>query len=408
MKVLLWILILLSLALSPNLLYVAGTGYTQAEGPALLKIHPLTYILILLFILNVAINKRNLAGYFSDKYLLGSILAIMLLTVYCIALGFSVSVAVVSLLTPLLFLHAASRLKRGKLNELEIWLRLLLGVNAIVGVYEIIAGSVILPRIAGDILVLTDQRSMGFVGHPLASSFLSGSVVIYLLYRLVFFKQTALNRLFIIMELGLHVAALVAFASRANIVIISLLLLFMVLLHQSKDRNRGQIIWRIIAAVSMLGVVVILAQSDYAEVAVARFMGDEYSDRSTQSRFTLLALLASMNISEWLMGVTLSRRQELQEIFDTTYGVEVTWISWILSFGLLWTIYLSWNLIRTLAVIAFSKGASHVFMLAFFLLSITSAQGLGGKTLMLLWFLSILLCFRGSKEAAFSYNFKIK
>lgn len=392
------LLIFASLLISPNLLYLAGTGYTQAEGAAYLKIHPVTYISVFSVAIIFLMRRRNKANFFNDRFLLFLILWGGLLSVYCVLMGFNVSGAVVTLFTPVLFLYVAHRLNREQLGEIEPWLRFLLAMNAVVGIYELISGDTLLPRIVADVIVQTDQRSLGFVGHPLSSAALSGIVTVYLLYRTVFFGLSFGTRLLSVGELALHVVALAAFASRATIVFVFALAIIMIFLHRNKKKISGQNFWRIFVAVMIVVIVAFLAQSEFAEIAMARFLGDQYTDSSSQSRFTLLALLSSMGATEWLTGVTLARRLELQDIFDTTYGVEVTWIAWILSFGLIWTVALMISLWKLLMTISRFKGASHIFMTAFFLLVITSAQGLGGKTLLLMWFLSILLCFQGSNE----------
>lgn len=400
MKILLPLIILASLVISPNLLYLAGTGYNQAEGAAYLKIHPITYTLIILAALLFLMRKKNKANFLNDEFTFFSILATLILCIYCLIMGFNVSIAAVTLTTPMLFIYVALRLSKEQLNSIEYWVRILLAINAIVGIYEAITEDTILPRIAGDILVQTDLRSLGVIGHPLSSAFLSGVLVVYLLYCIVFFRQKPILRTLMLAEIGIHLLALTAFASRANIIFVFLLAFVMIFIHKGNDNDsqNKHLFWKSIIGGCITVMIIFVAQSEFAEVAVSRFLGDEYSENSTQSRFALIALLSSMNFSEWMTGISSIRRTELQNLFDTAYGVEITWVAWILSYGLIWTLLLTGILWKIFSKIIKAKGNSHLFIVVFFILSISSNQGLGGKTLMLLWFLAILFCLPGSKE----------
>lgn len=358
------------------------------------KIHPVTYIALIGFVLQFALKSRNKLGYMQDAEVYRYVGAMVLLAIYCIAMGYVSSIPVVTLMTPLLVYSILQHTDRAFVARSGLIIRMILLANAALGVAEALGGFTLLERVAGDVIVLSDTRSIGFVGHPLTSSLLSALLAIYLIREATEGRFSMLRAA----ELMVHLVGLVAFGGRVALVLTIGLAIWALLFGRAKSRGwQGFHTSQIVLRVGLFGALVaggfFLGTSEFAEATIDRFMGDQNADTSTESRFSAFLILFSMEPEEWLLGVSEARRVALMGAFDTDFGVEITWISWILSFGAIWTLILGYILYRLIKLSTRGRASSLRYMSILFLVAITGAQGLGGKTLMLSWFLMMLLCF---------------
>ncbi|MEJ5990727.1 hypothetical protein WG902_12060 [Ramlibacter sp. PS3R-8] len=384
-----------SFIISPNLLFALGIGYSESEGSQFLKVHPATYFYAAIFMGAVLFRLKNRAHFVSNRALRNCIAGGVGLCVYCLAMRYSVSVVAVSLLTPLLALHVAQRLPGKAMRLLYRTLRLLVLANSVVGIYEILDGSTMLPRVAGGILIETEQRAIGIVGHALPSSMLAGLTALYLLYRVLY--SVALNvrsRTLITGELLIHLAALIAFGSRLVIVITAFFAVWIILFGpRGTSKSGSTTVRRILILVVLVASTWLLATADFSQSTIDRFLGGQGAAASTESRLAAFALLTTLAPSEWLWGINATRRVELMELFDTNFGIEVTWIAWILSFGVVWTILATYALFSLLFKILSRNPVPHKYLVFFFIIGISGSQGLGGKTMLLTWVLLMLITY---------------
>ena len=394
MKLILFAIIVCSFLISPNLLFMAGVGYSSTGGGMVEKIHLATYLAIIGFVLQFALRKKNKLGYMQDAEVYRYIGATALLAIYCVAMGYVSSIPIVTLMTPLLIYSIVQHTDKKFVARLGVVIRIILVANASLGIAEALGGFTLLERVAGDVVVLSDTRAIGFVGHPLTSSLLSALMAIYLIREATEARFT----MFRAAELMVHLVGLIAFGGRVALVLTIVLAIWAVLFGKAKPGGGRKLRSSQIALrVGLFGAFVVggffLGTSEFAEATINRFMGDQNADASTESRFSAFLILFSMEPEEWFLGVPEARRVALMGAFDTDFGIEITWISWILSFGVIWTLVLVYILYRIIKLSTRGRASSLRYMSILFLVAITGAQGLGGKTLMLSWFLMMLLCF---------------
>ncbi|MCE3271490.1 MAG: hypothetical protein K0S57_1887 [Ramlibacter sp.] len=383
-----------SLLVSPNLLFALGIGYSEAEGSQYLKIHPATYLVALLWLGCTFFRVKNRAQIISNRTLTIFIAGGFALVAYCVLMRFSVSIVVVSLLTPLLVLHVAQRLSDRSRWSIYWTLRLVILANSIVGIYEILIKDTVLPRVAAGVLIETEQRAIGLVGHALPSSMLAGLSILYLIHRVIYSPAKQASRIATIGEMVIHMAALVAFGGRLVIVATALLVVWIVLFgSQSYKVSRGVIVRRILLFLIFIGSAWFLASAEFAQSTIARFLGEQGAAASTESRLAPFLIVTTLDPSEWLWGINASRRIQLMELFDTNFGIEITWIAWVLSFGVIWAALATWTLAVLLFKILRRWPTPNKYLVALFLLGISGSQGLGGKTMLLSWFFLMLITY---------------
>lgn len=394
MKIVLLLVIVASLVISPNLLYMAGIGYGVSGGGALEKIHPCAFLALVGFFLQMTMGGKNKIGYIKDRELYRLIGVTFLLSAYCFAMGYVVSIPIVTFMTPLLVYSMMQHADRLFLYRIGILVRVLIAINALLGIYEAVSGLTLLERTVGDTIIEQDTRSIGFLGHPLSSSLASSLVAIYLI------RDTLSSRLSLprALEIALLLFAIVAFGGRVALVATAILSIWAVLFGNKstvsgKKIQPSQVTLRIAMLVTLISIGVFLVTSDFGGNTIARFGGDENAEKSTESRYSAILILLSMSPQELLLGVSDVRRVSLMGAFDTDLGVEITWISWVLSFGAVWAVVLGYLLFRVIYLSTKGRPASLKYMSVLFVVAITGAQGLGGKTLLLTWFLTMLVCF---------------
>lgn len=393
------ILVLISVVgvflVSPNLLYMLGTGYSASGGSAIAKIHPCTYVLVATYFLQILSGRSLRFELIADREVNFRVAAIFILVVYCGAMGFVTSIPIVTLLTPFCLLALLQREKIQFLAFLSVIVRLVLVVNALVGVFEMVAGHSILEKVAGNVEVGNDARSIGLLGHPLSSSLVSGLMLVFLMREGIDGRVSVLS----VLEMLIHVAGVLVFGGRLNLVIAMCLCVYALMFGRSAASGSTKTLIRVFMFFVFVIACIWASQSDFAEVLLSRLSGDEKNaDSSSATRVAAVLLLLNSELSDLVTGISDARRAQLLGAFDTEYGIEVTWISWIFSFGVFWTAYLMKSLFRSLSKITCNAPPSLKYMNILFVIAMTGAQGLGGKTLALCWFFLMLVTFRAHLE----------
>lgn len=401
MNIFLLIVVVGSYVISPNLLYMLGVSYGGSGGGVLEKIHPCTYFVFILFFIQFISGGRNKIQYVRDKDIYSPIFLVGLLCVYCIFMGYSVAPLLVTLMTPLLMLLVLQRSRISFLRSLGYIIRFLVFANALLGIAELLLGFTLLERVAADVVIESDVRSIGFIGHPLTSSLLSALV-------LVFLVRSGLGRGFSkigIAEIVFQFSALLAFGGRVALVLAVLFSVFAIFFSDGGYSRRSggakqNLAVRLILIGSILFGALFASQSEFAANTLGRFDLEQGVDASSETRFAAIVMLGELGYDELLTGVPGERRVGLMSAFDSDFGIESTWISWIFSYGLIWSLALAYAFILLFIKLTRGRAPALKYMSFLFVIAISGSQGLGGKTLMLTWLVTMLVCFECERKAA--------
>jgi hypothetical protein len=143
------------------------------------------------------------------------------------------------------------------------------------------------------------------------------------------------------------------------------------------------------AAVTIFGAIV---ASGFADNTLSRFTAD---GGSALTRNIALQIVASLSPDELAFGVSPGEREAMQRAFGTEFGIEVTWLSWLVDFGAIVTVALCTLLALLIRICLRGKQPYRWYLTVYFLVCISCSLGLGSKSLMLAWFVIVMLTFGG-------------
>jgi hypothetical protein len=386
-KLLAMVTIILSMVVSPNLMYLVGIDYATETGSLLEKIHPSTTFCCLIFLVSFVISGRLKFKYLKPHEF-STVLAIVVAVVaILLLLARPVTSILVTFLTPILFCYALGLGGRSATTGIERLVCGMLLLNSVIGIGEALLGTAILPRIAGSVIIYNDTRSIGFVGHPLTSSFLTGLVLLYLVLSRMMSKFDGWS----MAQIGVHAAGLVAFGGRVALVsTIALIAIYVLLDGSAVVRRQSAFVRRILIITGGVTLGAVVLFSGLADNTISRFTSDE---GSALTRSSALQIVEGMSWDELAFGVSPSQKTAIMRAFGTEYGIEVTWIAWLVDYGVFITAALVIALTMILVICLRGAQRYHWYMTVYFLICITGSQGLGSKSLLLAWFVMIMLTF---------------
>jgi hypothetical protein len=388
------VLVVILFMLSGGVLWVLGLNYEGLTGSAASKIHPFTYLVILVFGW-YALTARHVLSYFSQT--VQRTPASLLLMVAGMALfgqiiarnGAGMAGAIDTYLGPGLLLMLLGWARETELRKVEVTLHVLMGINAATALIEFASDTRFFPyRFDGEFFP-SDTRSTAWQGHPLINAIVTACYVLALLNG-----GRSLPSPLKIPMIGLQLAALVAFGGRSEVVV-TLLLGSIFLLMRSRYLIRAPRVSLLAAAggvlfVSLAPLIVIppLSAGGFFDALLDRFGSD---GGSANARLEMFELFSQIPLRDLLIGPDLDFIDGLRRVSGLEWGIENPIVKTVLYQGVFTTILL------TTAVVLFLREAASrcqrgvwLPLLAFSILLMT-AETIGGKTTLLAKFIVIAL-----------------
>lgn len=394
-KLLLVLAVGASFLISPALLFSWGVNYASSAGALFEKLHIATMLVALAVGWSLLLSGRLRFVLFSAREFALMLALIALAALHAALLQRPVTSVLVTFLTPVLLLYLLQLADAPMRHRIRLLVMTILLLNSLVGLAEFFAGTTLLPRIAGTLEIHRDTRALGLVGNPLSASFLAGFMLVYLVITRMMTRFDAGA----LLQIGIHGAALMVFGGRLALLATLCILSAFVLFDGSALRRRPPVErWVIRYCVALVGCLgaLGLVVSGLAGQMLARFAAD---GGSAATRRAALDIVLGLDQQALLLGLSPALRAERQAQFGTPYGIEITWLAWLVNHGLLVTIGLVLALAVTLRACLRGADRVHVYLVAYFLVSISGAQGLGAKSLLLAWVVTILLTFRESHSS---------
>ncbi len=339
--------IVFALFLPGRLLWIFGINYITAEASLLEKIHPATYMIAITAIVwffQVAGDKRRDFHFREILYVgLGLFGAFCVLIYAAVFLGGQLAPVADSLLCAPIFgiiLHFMTKRQRNVVLAIVLFC---VALNIILIFYEYASGSILLPPVFSDLTDLKAQRSAstsefdgrasGLYGHPLSAGTMT-------LIFIVCCVETAERLKWRILTLALAagaVATLPTFGARWASVLFALYLFFVSLrfiFNMAVTRRISQQSVMILFVIALGAVPLGFAAFELGlfDKLIERF---EYDPGSAATRAAALDMLLSSSMSEIVMGDTEDTLTNKLIVSDSTYGVEVFWIGFIMRYGLI-------------------------------------------------------------------------
>jgi hypothetical protein len=295
----------------------------------------------------------------------------------------------VTYLFPALLLLLLSHATKSTLKNISLLLGIIFVTNAIIGLAESATGNRLLPFVAGNETYTFDRRSTALLGHPLNNALLTGA---WVLMRLMTGLRSGFS-IASLLAIGVATLSLLAFGGRAALVLMALLFVFygyLQLLIGLASGRAGRVILRVSLFTALVAIAAPIAvELGAADAIIERFL---YSDGSNDTRFAALDILQAMEPGQWWTGVPISIRTALQARVSSEYGIELSWIALVVTFGYPIGLALIAGMLFTLGAIGRSGGMPAAFLSFYFVATTFTSLSIGGKSLLLAQFIVLLVC----------------
>jgi hypothetical protein len=377
--------IAVSFAVSSLLLIQLGINYAEAGGSLLAKIHPATYLLTLTLAIRFALQRDRLrflvAAVSHHRGVIVFLWIVMSLLGY-VALNLRVpfSSLVDTFLFPIMMFLLLDGIDERSARSAALLIHALYTANAVLALFEMASGWRLTPLIAlGVDLSGADHRSSALFGHPLGNAMLTGLYITALAAGGGRDLPHWLRPVLILLQM----AAMVSYGARlATIAVLGLVLALAL-----------RAVWRILAGqrfrvasagafLGLLPVVMVALAGAYAagffDQLLERFISD---NRSAEARVIMFELIGRFPLFQLLFGPDQDLLNAMMYTEGTEFGIESFWISFILTYGLVPSLFFFAGLGAFLFELRRQAGPGALWTIAFFLIVASGSLSIGAKTL---------------------------
>jgi len=383
---------------SGGLLWLVGYNYDGLTGGAAAKIHPSTYLIILIFGWAIFASgdpvgrSVDLANR-RPATLLMLVVALALFALTAARGATGLAGVVDTFVAPALLVFLLTGADERLFKRLELLLHVVMTANALLGLAEFATKILVFPYRFDGVVFETDTRSSALHGHPLANAMVTACYVMALLAggRLAPMVRVGL--------VGLQLAALVAFGGRTALVLALVLGAGYATVSGFARLRQGSVSLPAAALVFMLAgavpaVIAALISGGFFDALIERFVAD---GGSANARIEMFELVNAFTLSELIVGPDMDRVETLRRIHGLALGIENPFVRMMLYQGAFVTLIVSVAFI--LFMFEISRGATRGLWLPMLMwvVLLNGAETIGSKTTMTTKFVIIVLClFRAS------------
>jgi hypothetical protein len=319
-----WLAVLVLFCVSGGMLWLVGYNYDGLTGSAATKVHPSTYLIVLTFAWSLLSSgdpvsrTLHLANRRPATLLMLAVsFGVIVVTMLRDGAGFGglVDTYVAACLLVLLLADA----DEPTLRRLETILHLAMAANAVLALGEFVGQVRLFPYRFDGAAFLTDTRSAGLHGHPLANAMVTACYLIALLNGSRWLP--AMMRLTMI---GLQSAALVVFGGRTAVLVALALGLAYGSVGLLRALKHGRIPLIAAAAAFMLAAMVpaaigALVGLGFFDDLIARFVSDGGSANARREMFELLGMFS---LGDLIVGPDHDLVETLRRVNGLEWGIE--------------------------------------------------------------------------------------
>ncbi|GEO97810.1 VpsF family polysaccharide biosynthesis protein [Methylobacterium haplocladii] len=387
------VLTVLVFGVSGGMLWLVGINYDGLTGSAAQKIHPATYLSIVLLAWTMARVGNPVANAVTalERRPAGLLLGVMgigLAVQIVVRGGAGIAGAIDTFLLPaivaILFIGCDGR----TMKRIETTIHVVMAVNAALGLLEFVSGQRFFPYRLDGALLEYDTRSVALQGHPLTNATLTACYVVALAAGGG--SLGAMRRLVVI---GLQIAALVAFGGRSGIVVTLVLGGGLGLIGMVRAVMRGQIPLLAVAgaafALPLLGLTLAgLAGFGFFDALLGRFVDD---GGSANARVVVLDLFGRLSLRELVIGPDPTVIDSMRRINGLAMGLENPIVRLLLYQGAAMTALLTVALALFLYEIGQRCRPGIAMPMITFAVLANTYESVGSKTTLVAKFVILLL-----------------
>jgi len=379
-----------------------GYPYSNDSGPVLTRIHPATFLLAVALVVAIVLAPYRLLRELRSPVLLFFLFATVCLLIRAVMLvmsgitGGELTLVITNFLTPILAMLCVALILPHEANAFATFIRLFFVVNSLVALAERAVGHRFIPSILDR---FHDPRAAALVGHPLNGAVLTGLIIIFLV-------SARRGRMPVWMrfgEIALHAAALFAFGGRSAIVFTPVILL----LQAVAGRNRAgeaKISFAQRAApfaLLMVGVSLTMLPIKFVDDTLDRFTQD---NGSAQTRNSAIEMISRLPMRDLLTGLNVQERMALSRFYNTTQGIELSWVALLMDFGLIAVLPMMVAFPLYLLATARSLDRSAFYMVLFFLFVTFGSLSIGVKSLLVVQLLLMMLTLARARPVSLTFR----
>lgn len=335
--------VLLLFGVSGGMLWTVGYNYDGLTGGAATKIHPSTYLIVLLFGWSLLVcgdpvrRFVHLASLRPAALVLG-ITAILVLAIFVMRKTPGMAGLLDTFFAPALLAMLLADADERTMARMEVALHAVMTANALLGLYEFLSQNLIFPYRFDGAVFETDLRSAALQGHPLVNAMMTGCYLMALLSG----ARSVPDRLRFVL-IALQSAALVVFGGRTALLAS---LLFgggygMIALMRQLATGRLPLLGAA-AGAAMLALIPIslgvLWSSGFFDALLARFISDGGSANARMEMFELVRIIP---LRDLIVGPDVEWVESLRRIHGLEWGIENPFIKMMLYQGALVTLLLA-------------------------------------------------------------------
>ncbi|MFN3671952.1 MAG: VpsF family polysaccharide biosynthesis protein [Bosea sp. (in: a-proteobacteria)] len=328
---------------SGGMLWLVGYNYDGLSGGALTKIHPGTYLIVLLFGWSLAASGDPVARFarlaaLRPASLVLAITALVALAIFVIRQAPGMAGLLDTFFGPALLLMLLADADERTMARMETALHVVMTANALLGLYEFASQNLLFPYRFEGAAFEWDPRSTSLQGHPLANAMMTACY----LMALTSGARALPDRVRLALIL-LQSAALVVFGGRTAL-LLSLgfggLYAISALLRQLKT-GRVPLLGAALG-VSMLAVLPVglaaLWAGGFFDALLQRFMSD---GGSANARKEMFELVLALPLRDLVVGPDVEWVESLRRIHGLEWGIENPFVRMLVYQGLLVTLLLA-------------------------------------------------------------------
>ena len=386
--------VLLLFAVSGGVLWYLGLNYDGLSGSAAAKIHPATYVSVVL-VAWVMVRRGDPVGFGvragrarpASLFLLA--VAAALSAHIALRSGSGLAGSIDTFVGPALLVVAMMDLDAEGLRRIEVALHAVMAANAGLGLAEFLTGTLVFPYRFDGAVFETDTRSAALQGHPLANATITA---VYLL-AVMAGGCAALPRILRAPMMVLQLVALVTFGGRSAIVVALVLGAGYGVVAMNRVLRTGR--------VPLLGAAFALALLTIAPLAAAGLAVGGFFDRlalrfvsdggSANARIEMFDLFDRIPLRDLMFGPDTALVDSLRRVSGLEWGIENPIIRMVLYQGIFMTSLVTLAVVLFVAeVVRWSRPGTLLPTLAFAIL-INTSESLAGKTSLLTKFAVLML-----------------
>lgn len=405
----LWAAVLVMFAMSGGMLWYLGYNYDGFFGNPATKIHPFTYMALCLLVWR-ALATGDPIGYalwlFSRRPATTYLLTVAAFELVATAIrgGPGIGGFADTYIGPCALVFLLLDASAEELESLTRLLHVVMTVNALLGLFEFLSGTLVFPyRLDGETFA-SDTRSAALQGHPLSNASLTA---VYVMALMTGAKALSPRARFAMVSL--QCAALVVFGGRAAMVTVAvfgvILLFWRVFMGLRSNRVSLPALAVALAMMALLPLAAgAIVSAGYLDKILIRFVSD---GGSANARVAMFDLFQYVNIQDLIFGPDTTFIDSIRRIHGLEWGIENPLVRMLLYQGAIVTVLLLGGVVMFARELVRGRESGVGLVLLVSLIQLGTSESISTKTNIMGKIAIIIVClYRAApkRRAAFSPN----